>query len=193
MKKRTRSILFLLFLAGAVLLSLCGCATAPFRGSPASVPGHGDARAMFHYSIAIQYMLDGKMDEAIAELETARRFDEQSVELTIELAVLYAEKGNPEKVIATLQDATRRHPREPMIISFSGEPRPPGRRRTRPSALSGRFWSWTGIMRRPGCIWRPFIRNRGGMKRPWPVMTVSSKFIRTMRRLSTTGQGFSRS
>ncbi|PKN33393.1 MAG: hypothetical protein CVU61_13700 [Deltaproteobacteria bacterium HGW-Deltaproteobacteria-19] len=119
MRKRTFYIPFLCFLIGA-FLSISGCATAPLREGFAAVPGRGDAKAMFHYSVAVQYMLDGKLDEAIAELEAARRYDEKSVDLTIELAVLYAEKGNSEKVIAILQDATRRHPREPMVYLLLG-------------------------------------------------------------------------
>src|SRR3990172_4195807 len=60
--------------------------------------------AAFHYSLGLHSYFNGKLDEAIAELEKARALDTKSTFLATELAILYSEKGDIQKAI-TLGEA----------------------------------------------------------------------------------------
>ncbi|MDP2268659.1 MAG: tetratricopeptide repeat protein, partial [Deltaproteobacteria bacterium] len=68
--------------------------------------------ATYHYSLSVLSSLNGKLDEAVAEMEKALAFDAQSVFLATELAGLYSEKGNLPKAIAICEKTLAKNGRD---------------------------------------------------------------------------------
>jgi len=102
MKIKRKNLLFIL----PLMLLLFSSSAAAEDTSPLS--SFSINRAPFHYSLGIQAYLNGRLDEAIDELEKALTLDPQSTFLTIELASLLSEKGDLNKAIDLCEKAAKR-------------------------------------------------------------------------------------
>jgi tetratricopeptide (TPR) repeat protein len=85
-----------------VVVFFMGCMPAIDRKQDSDtsiVPPPFDAAA-YHYSLSLHLSFNGKLDEAIGELEKALDLDPKSVFLATELSVLYSEKGHIDQAIS---------------------------------------------------------------------------------------------
>jgi len=64
----------------------------------------------YHYSLGVLFSLDGKIDKAIGEYESALRFDSESSYLMDELATLYIKKGEVDAAVRLLEKSVTRNP-----------------------------------------------------------------------------------
>jgi tetratricopeptide (TPR) repeat protein len=97
-----------------IILFICltGCMPPWERtGEVAPVPTTVNL-ASYHYSLSVLSSLNGKTDEAIAEMEKALDFDAQSAFLATELAGLYSEKGNIPKAISICEKTLETNSRD---------------------------------------------------------------------------------
>lgn len=85
--------------------------------APAPSPGRSASQspsmlAAYHYSLAVQNLLNENSAEAISEYEKARQFDPESPVLAMELAILHGERGAFEKALTLLNAVLEKHPRD---------------------------------------------------------------------------------
>jgi tetratricopeptide (TPR) repeat protein len=115
---RTMSLLVL------TILTLSGCAAFPLRNDathPQPVPEQSPDGAAFHYSLSILSALNENLEEAIREMEKARRRDPSSPYLAKEIASLYMEKGEPGKALAICKKNLEEHPDDIDTLLLLGE------------------------------------------------------------------------
>lgn len=82
-----------------LIICLAGCMMPATRTRDAETVLTPVNLASYHYSLSVLSSLNGKLDDAIDEMEKALGFDAQSAFLATELAGLYSEKGNIPKAI----------------------------------------------------------------------------------------------
>ena len=89
------------------LFILEGCALFPHSGAVMAKPSDRESlnSPAYHYSLGIQFSLDGKIGDAIREMEEALKLDPKSSFLATELASLYSEKGDVKKAISLCERA----------------------------------------------------------------------------------------
>ena len=95
------------------ILVLGGCALSPVRQDAAPQPPiqtKPRSSASFHYTLGVLQALNENMEEAIREMEEARRLDPSSPYLAKEVASLYTEKGETEKALAISKQTLEAHP-----------------------------------------------------------------------------------
>ncbi len=102
----TGSVLF-------TILILSGCTLSSVRQD--AFPQAPDQMALrssasFHYALGVLQALNDNMEEAIREMEEARRLDPSSPYLAKEVASLYTEKGETEKALAISKKTLEAHP-----------------------------------------------------------------------------------
>lgn len=101
---------------------LGGCALLkPPEPAPGAPPDEKTSQgATYHYSLGILLALDGRIDEAIREMETAMQFDPYAPAITLELAPLYLEKGDVDRAVALSEKTLLRHPDDIDTLMLSG-------------------------------------------------------------------------
>ena len=98
-----------------MILVLSGCALCSVRQD--AFPQAPDqttlpSSASFHYALGVLHALNENMEEAIREMEEARRLDPSSPYLAKEVASLYTEKGETEKALAISKKTLETHPND---------------------------------------------------------------------------------
>jgi len=100
------------FLLTMIVVCLTGCIPPGEIKSDVVITPPPVNLATYHYSLSVLSSLNGKMDEAVDEMEKALGFDTQSAFLATELAVLYSEKGDIPKAIAICEKTLAKNDRD---------------------------------------------------------------------------------
>src|SRR4030042_5307637 len=89
-----------LFITVLLIINISGCSYINTVRLSSEHDEDNSADAAYHYSLGILFRLEGKIEEAIVELEKAHKFDPGSYYLITELVSLYTEKGDFERAIS---------------------------------------------------------------------------------------------
>ena len=98
---RNTSILIIIILVSFIV----ACTYFPYTGQT-GVQGRAESslsNEYYHYSLGVLFALDGEIDKAIGEYESALRFDPESPYLMSELATLYIKKGEINAAVRLLE------------------------------------------------------------------------------------------